>query len=181
MFLDLKSSTTIAESLGHTDYSFFIQDCFKDLHPAVIESRATVYQYVGDEAVLTWNSDLALENSNCLRAFFVFDQQLESKKDYYIKKYGVAPEFKAGLNLGPAMAAEVGVVKREIAYHSDVLNTAARIQGQCNEKNARLLASEEVVKRLEADSGFEIVEKGEVLLRGKDERVRIYEVLEKAG
>ena len=77
------------------------------------------------------------------------------------------------------MAAEVGVVKREIAYHSDVLNTAARIQGQCNEKNAWLLASEEVVKRLEPNHGFQIVEKGEVLLRGKGEQVRIFEVLEK--
>ncbi|HZJ21487.1 MAG TPA: hypothetical protein VFD35_14195 [Pricia sp.] len=76
MFLDLKSSTTIAEQLGHSKYSFFIQDCFKDLHPAVLQCKAMVYQYVGDEAVLTWDSDMALQNSNCIRAFFVFDKQL---------------------------------------------------------------------------------------------------------
>ncbi|MGI9551094.1 MAG: adenylate/guanylate cyclase domain-containing protein [Aurantibacter sp.] len=176
LFLDLKSSTTIAERLGHRKYSFFIQDCFKDLHPAVVACNAMVYQYVGDEAVLTWNSEAALENSNCVRVFYEFDKHLNSRSDYYLKTYGTVPEFKGGLNLGPVMAAEVGVVKREIAYHSDVLNTAARIQGQCNEKNAGLLVSENVIDSLVAGHGYEVVEKGEVLLRGKGERVRIFEL-----
>ena len=100
MFLDLKSSTTIAEQLGHISYSFFIQDCFKDLHPAVIASRALVYQYVGDEAVLTWNSEVALENSNCIKAFFAFHRQLQSRKDYYIKRYGVAPGIQSRTKFG---------------------------------------------------------------------------------
>ena len=178
MFLDLKSSTTIAEKLGHAQYSFFIQDCFKDLHPAVLQGKAMIYQYVGDEAVLTWQSVTALENSNCIRAFFIFDRRLQSRKDHYLKTYGLVPEFKAGLNIGPVMAAEVGVVRREIAYHSDVLNTAARIQGCCNEKDARFLVSEEIVKKLKTNHAFEFREKGAVLLRGKGEKIKIFEVLE---
>ena len=53
MFVDLNSSTTIAEKLGHLSYSNFIKDCFYDL--AVVHNYgAQIYQYVGDEAVLTW-------------------------------------------------------------------------------------------------------------------------------
>ena len=53
MFVDLNSSTTIAEKLGHLAYSSFIKDCFFDL--AVVQHyNAQIYQYVGDEAVLTW-------------------------------------------------------------------------------------------------------------------------------
>ena len=178
MFLDLKSSTTIAEELGHEKYSFFIQDCFSDLHPAVVKTRAMVYQYVGDEAVLTWDAEMAVTRSNCINAFFEFERQLQSKKEYYAKTYGVVPSFKAGVNIGKVMAAEVGVIKREIAYHSDVLNTAARIQGQCNEKNARLLVSEDVYTKLDSDERFRFTEKGKVLLRGKNDEVRIYEVNE---
>lgn len=179
MFLDLKSSTTIAEQLGHSRYSFFIQDCFKDLHPAIIECKAMIYQYVGDEAILTWDSDLALAKSNCIRVFYSFQRQLQSRRDYYLKSYGISPEFKAGVNLGPVMAAEVGVVKRDIAYHSDVLNTAARIQSQCNEKNARLLVSEHVLNQLETDHDYKIIDKGAILLRGKSQSLQIFELLEK--
>jgi adenylate cyclase len=176
LFLDLKSSTSIAERLGHANYSYFIQDCFKDLHPAVVEYHAMVYQYVGDEAVLTWHSEMAIKNSNFLKLFFAFEQQLRDRRDYYLKRYGVAPEFKAGLNMGPVMAAEVGVVRREIAYHSDVLNTAARVQEKCNEKNASLLITEDVVKCLEPNHGFSLEEKGEILLRGKRHHIRIFQV-----
>jgi len=52
MFLDLKSSTTIAEELGHLRFSRFIQDCFYDLNEIVPQFKAEIYQYVGDEAVL---------------------------------------------------------------------------------------------------------------------------------
>ena len=47
MFLDLRSSTFIAEKLGHKLYSEFIQDCFLDLE-VVRRHKAEIYQYVGD-------------------------------------------------------------------------------------------------------------------------------------
>lgn len=55
LFMDLKSSTFYAEKLGHFKYSRLIQDCFKDISSAVVKNHAQIYQYVGDEVVLTWN------------------------------------------------------------------------------------------------------------------------------
>ena len=154
MFLDLQSSTAIAERLGHVRYSAFVRDCFRDL-AVVHEHGAEVYQYVGDEAVLTWTyreafgqAGAGLRQNACLAAFFAFERALLRRNDYYIEAYGVIPVFKAGLHCGPTMVAEVGTVKREIAYHGDAVNTAARIQGLCNERGARLLVSGEVVARM---------------------------------
>ena len=79
MFMDLKSSTTIAENLGHERYSYFIQDCFRDLHPAIIESQGEIYQYVGDEAIITLPYETARQNNNCLNVFFAFEKELEKK------------------------------------------------------------------------------------------------------
>ena len=53
MFMDLKSSTSIAESLGHIKYSSFILDAFMDINQVLYPYNAQVYQYVGDEIVLT--------------------------------------------------------------------------------------------------------------------------------
>ncbi|MHA1992727.1 MAG: hypothetical protein ACW98A_17360 [Candidatus Hodarchaeales archaeon] len=47
MFMDLKSSTTYAEKLGHIEYNKLIQDCFFDLTDVVAENNANIYQYVG--------------------------------------------------------------------------------------------------------------------------------------
>ncbi|MGB0526029.1 MAG: adenylate/guanylate cyclase domain-containing protein [Flammeovirgaceae bacterium] len=175
MFLDMRASTTIAEKLGHIKYSQLVQDCFKDID-AVIPYRAEVYQYVGDEVVLTWEKEKGLANANCLMAYFAFKDRLEAKKSYYLTKYGLLPEFKAGANLGRVTVAEVGEIKREIAYHGDTLNTAARIQNKCNEYQQNLLVSEVLVNALPQHHAFTLSEIGQVLLKGKNQAVNILAV-----
>lgn len=59
MFMDLKSSTATAEKLGHLRYSSFIRDCFSDINEVLFPFRAQVYQYVGDEIVVTWPTSYA--------------------------------------------------------------------------------------------------------------------------
>ena len=173
MFLDLKSSTTIAEQLGHRLYSRLIQDCFRDLTGTLLETRAEVYQYVGDEAVLSW--PVAAADANCLRAYFQFAELLDRRSDYYRSTYGLAPLFKAGVNLGQVTVVEVGVLKRAIVYHSDVLNTAARVQALCNEHGKTLLVTQAVKEKLAGTPfAFEFV--GDILLRGKAQQVGVYSV-----
>ncbi len=90
MFLDLQSSTSHAEKLGHIKYSSLIQDCFNDLG-VVIENEAEIYQYVGDEAVLSWAYPSGIKNCNAVEAFFRFKAQLASKSAEYQSKYGLTP------------------------------------------------------------------------------------------
>lgn len=175
MFLDMKSSTTIAEKLGHIQISRLIQDCFTDLS-IVRDYKAEIYQYVGDEAVLSWSLENGLENSNCIKAYFAFQNLLERRGENYKKKYGLIPFFKAGLNVGDVTLAEVGQIKREIAFHGDTLNTAARIEGMCNEYNKNLLLSQSLKDMLKDQEDFQIDEVGEFLLRGKTKASKIYSI-----
>jgi adenylate cyclase len=181
MFLDMKSSTTITEKLGNLKYSKLIQECFEDLTESAIMHQVEIYQYVGDEAVLTWKLANGMKNNNCVYVFYDFLKSLEAKKDYYTKQFGVFPEFKAGLNSGPVVVTEVGIIKREIAYHSDVLNTAARIQGKCNELNAQLLITGEVKDALISDKNLLFEDAGIFELRGKQAGVRLFKGLFKAS
>lgn len=54
MFLDLRGSTTIAEQLGEVKYFNFLKDVFKDITPDILKSKGEIYQYVGDEIVISW-------------------------------------------------------------------------------------------------------------------------------
>ncbi len=176
MFLDLKDSTTIAEKLGHFKYSQLIQDCFYDLNKVVPKHNAEIYQYVGDEVVLSWSYKKGLANNNCVNLFFAFQQKKQSKSEYYLKRYGVFPEFKAGLHGGKLMVTEVGVIKKEIAYHGDVVNTSARIQGQCNTYKVPLLISEKLIQDLKINANLTCQFIGSVLLKGKKEEVNIHTI-----
>ena len=176
MFMDLKSSTTYAEKLGHIKYSQFIQDCFFDITDVITKHEAKIYQYVGDEVVLSWGVKEGIENSNCINTFFEYDTLIKSKKNYYKNKYGIIPEFKAGLHLGKVTIAEVGEIKKELAYHGDTINTAARIQDKCNDFQKRLLISESMKIKLENQHLFDFSGIGDVSLKGKAKSMNLYEV-----
>jgi adenylate cyclase len=176
MFMDLKSSTTIAEQLGHLKYSAFIRDCFADINNMLFPSRARIYQYVGDEIVVTWLVPEGLLNQSCIRFYFACNQQFQNKSNYYRTNYGLLPEFKAGLHMGKVTAVEIGEIKKDIAYHGDVLNTAARIQGVCNDYNRSFLASEYLAEKVGLNKSIVIEALGMITLRGKVEKIGVVSV-----
>lgn len=182
MFLDLKSSTAYAEEHGHLKYSQLIQDCFYDLTDVIIKRNASVYQYVGDEVVLTWNLEQGIKDNNCLNTFFDFDKVIKNKGEHYKNKFGIIPEFKAGLHYGEAIITELGGAKKEIAYHGDTVNTTSRIQAACNDLKKCLLVSADMLSVLhdkELDEKYIIESKGIAQLKGKKHVVGLFSVEEK--
>ncbi len=148
MFVDLASSTTIAEKLGPVIYHRFINSYFFDIDEAIVESEGEVYQYVGDEVVISWKDDKGFKNTNCIKCFFNIKEKIDSLTEDYEREFGVIPGFKAGLHWGPVITGEVGDSKKEIVFHGDVLNTASRIQAECNALKRAFLISEDVLNKL---------------------------------
>lgn len=173
MFLDLQASTTIAEKLGHYNYSELIQDCFYDLNRIVTKYDAEIYQYVGDEAVLSWTYKRGIKNNNCVKLFFHFQDRIKKREKYYLKKYNLVPVFKAGIHGGKLIVTEVGTVKKEIAYHGDVINTSARIQGECNKYKELILSSNILINDLSLSSKYKTEFIGKIELKGKEEKLDI--------
>ena len=175
MFLDLRSSTSIAEKLGEVRYFNFLKEVFQHVTPSIIHSKGEIYQYVGDEIVISWKTNKGTENANCIQCFFSIQRELNRKADHYRHKYGAVPEFKAGLHFGYVMAGEIGIVKREIAFSGDVLNTTARIQSKCNELKVNILLSKFLLDKLKLRSDlFTPQLMGDTLLRGKERSMSLY-------
>ncbi len=175
MFIDMKSSTTIAEKLMHQKFSHLVQDVFNDL--AIVDNYdGNIYQYLGDGAIISWSLKKGIKNSNCIRSFYSFSNLVEKRGKYYQRKYGLSPKFKAGLHVGKVMVLQVGRVRRDISYNGDTLNTAARIESMCNEYKANLLISGGLYDILRDMKGFQFKEVGNIKLKGKKQGVDIYQV-----
>lgn len=177
MFLDLQSSTSVAEKLGHEKYSYFIQDCFKCISNSLLATRGRVYQFVGDEVVVTWSTKRQTAYKCAVDFYFLYEKALNKRRDYYEQEYGIMPVFTASLNVGKVMAAEVGEIKRELAFHGDVLNTAARIQKQCKRyKKKILVTSKFAVNLIKITKEYNIEYVDLIKFFGKKKSIKIYEV-----
>ncbi len=182
IFIDLISSTHYAELLGHKKYSAFLQECFKHLGILEIKYRAMQYQIVGDEVVLSWSADKEKNFRYAVNFYYEFQALLSKKAGFFKKEYGVIPSFTASINAGKIMVAEVGTVKSEIAFHGDVLNTAARIQKQCKSYDRSLLVTDSFVEKFKPFSqGYKTEWVTHDPLTGKSKRVGVYAVFPENG
>ncbi|MFT6873116.1 MAG: adenylate cyclase [Roseivirga sp.] len=176
MFLDMKGSTTIAEQMGHQKYYRFLNRYYRDMTRAIVDSKGEVYQYIGDEIVLSWEDEEGLDNNNCIQCFFSIKEAIEKKIDYYHGTFGVVPTFKAGIHIGQVTRGEVGVLKKELLFTGDALNVTARIQSLCNELEAELLVSADLLNQLDLKPGLETISKGSFELRGRYQRIELFSV-----
>ncbi|WP_159467757.1 adenylate/guanylate cyclase domain-containing protein [Dyadobacter sp. 3J3] len=176
MFLDMKSSTTIAENLGHVRYFEMLKEYFFDLSGAVIDYGGTIYQYAGDEMIVSWKLKDGLKNNDCIECFFAMKRALKNQAEKYNSKFGILPTFKAGLHFGMVTAGEIGSLKKEIIFTGDVLNTSARIQGLCNHFDAVLLVSEDIAKILQLPATYAIRSVGENQLKGRIKTMEIFSI-----
>ena len=177
MFLDMKSSTTIAEKLVHIKYFELLREYYFDLSEAIIKYSGEIYQYVGDEIVVSWKYNNGIENNNCIKCFFSMKEDLGKRADWYNENFGISPAFKAGFHYGEVTTGEIGALKKEIIFTGDVLNSTARIQGLCNQYNVDLLISDELMKSLDHDSEFQFKSLGKNELRGRMENIELYTIV----
>ena len=114
MFLDLRSSTTIAEKMNSKKFFGLLKEIYIDITEPILNSEGEIYQYVGDEVVVTWSVEKGLAGNNCLQCFFQIQQVLEQRKEHYNRVYDLLPSFKAGLHIGEATVGEIGVIKKTL-------------------------------------------------------------------
>jgi adenylate cyclase len=179
MFIDMKSSTTIAEKLGHLKYYELLNDYYADLTKAILETSGEIYQYVGDEVVVSWLVDSGLDALSCIDCYFMCKKIIKENSKYYVKKFNMVPDFKAGIHVGSITTGELGVIKKEIVFTGDILNTTSRIQGECNKYSVDILISEDLKMLLPSDHHYSFSEIGSFILRGKTKEIKLLTVFEK--
>jgi adenylate cyclase len=176
MFLDLKGSTTIAEQIGDETYFNMLHFFYHVANEAIINAHGEIYQYVGDEIIISWKKEIGLREANCLRCFAAIENAVEKHSALFTEKYGVVPQFKAGVHAGRVVTGEIGSVKKELVYSGDVLNTTARIVALCNQYGQKLIVSETIYEALKDNPNYTFTFLDRPVLRGKSVGVGIWGV-----
>ena len=178
MFIDLASSTTIAEEIGDIRFHSFLNDFFFDVTRPIVESKGEIYKYVGDEIIVSWTMKNGIKDGNCLECFFQIEEKMDGLRGRYEKKYGTSPRFSAGIHCGEVVIGEMGDYKREVAFLGDVVNTTSRIQSECKAHSRSLIISGDLMKEFPGDvrDSYNFESLGSIALRGKKREISLYHV-----
>ena len=172
MFMDLKDSTPIAEHLGHEAYFRFIRDFVYAISMALLENEGRIYQYVGDEVVVSWR--FRRKNAvRCINALIAARRSIQKRSEGFRREYGFVPEFKAGIHVGDVTVGEIGIIKKDLAMSGDTMNTTARIRNACTELNHKFIASKEFVTHLNLKD-WQAESLGFIDLKGKANGIELF-------
>ncbi len=174
VFIDLNDSTTIAEELGHTQYFKFIREFIYTVSNALIEYNGRIYQYVGDEIVVSWmytEGNIA----RCLKSIIEARKYIQKESTNFKRVYGFVPEFRVGIHVGDVTVGEIGVIKKDIAMSGDTMNTTARIRTACSDLKKKFVVSRDFIEKSSLQE-FQSESLGMIELKGKRKEIELFQL-----
>src|SRR5262245_12383440 len=161
---------------GPTAVHRFLGEVFRLASDPIEEHGGEVYQYVGDEMLITWTVAAGRARARPVASFFAVERALARSGPRFEHEFGAVPRLRAALHAGPVITGEVGGSRRAIVYHGDVMNTTARIEQATRDLDRQFLASSDALVRLANHDGFALEDLGLQQLRGRDAPMRVYAI-----
>jgi class 3 adenylate cyclase len=177
LYTDIQSFTTICESLSPDGVVNLLNEYFSLLVDVINKRGGVVNQFQGDAMLVTFNVPVANANHAADAVQTAIDIQ-HALADH-IFCHGEKMVTRIGVNTGNVVAGSVGANERlNYTVHGDAVNVAARLEGLNKEFGSLVLISEETRDHAESGLGSDVhyEAKGELLIRGKSEAVKVYEV-----
>jgi adenylate cyclase len=176
LFVDIAGSTSLAERIGPAAVHRFLNSVFRLASGPIDDCGGEIYQYVGDEMVVTWTVAGGRGAARPIACLFAIRAALEEAAPEFEREFGVAPRVRAALHAGPVISGEIGGSKRDIVFHGDVMNTTARLEQATRDLGRSFLVSADALSRLTDTGGYAREALGPQALRGRAAPVEVYAV-----
>ena len=179
MFSDIRGFTTIAESQSPADTIELLNTYYTLMFEAISDQNGIVNQMVGDGLMAIFGAPLPLDDrcKHAVRAalemielveLFNFDQAAQGKVQIRI---GI------GIASGQVIAGYTGTMRRATyTCVGDTVNLAARLEAHTKVVGQPILIDE--TTRLGLRTAIQVVDQGELQLKGKTQAVRVFSVPE---
>ncbi len=177
LFSDIRGFTTLSEQKTPQEIVALLNRYFSLQVEVIFRHQGTLDKYIGDAIMAFWGAptDQPDHAQRALRAARDMELTLVRFKQE-LGEAGKNFDVGIGLNSGEAVVGFIGSPEHRQDYTviGDTVNTASRIEGATKER-ARILVSE--ATRDACGPGFRFADHGLVKLKGKGEKVHLYEPL----
>lgn len=173
LFLDIKGSTNLVDSLGPEKSKFLFGKFMFDASEPITDSGGEIYRYQGDGFVATWDWKAALKPEGVFQAVDDLYALIARERPDYERIFGVCPDFRIGIHGGEIITSEEGDIRRNIGFYGDAINIAARMEAKAKEFEIDVVVTSEVAAEVGSMAG-RLTELGRESVRGIDRKITIY-------
>jgi class 3 adenylate cyclase len=175
LFSDIRSFTTISETMTPEENFKFINSYLSRMEPAIMANNGFIDKYIGDSimALFSGSADDAIQAAIMMLNTLVEYNQHRANVNYPPIKIGI------GINTGSLMLGTVGGINRmDGTVISDAVNLASRIESLTKEYGVSLLISHQTFARLQNPSDYNMRLIERLKVKGKSKAVAVFEVFD---
>jgi class 3 adenylate cyclase len=187
-FSDIAGFTTISEALTPQALVTMLNEYFTTMAEPIRETHGVIDKFIGDAIMAYWGQPFVGEDDHAVLACQAGCALGPLRKDFNARLPEIlglrtgAPQvdFRFGIATGPVVVGTIGSeTTRNYTVIGDTVNLASRLEGAGKIYGVRSLIAE--TTRVAAGDKIEVREMDLIKVKGKQEAVRIYELLGMAG
>ncbi|MCB0379127.1 MAG: GAF domain-containing protein [Bdellovibrionales bacterium] len=174
LFTDIRGFTKICESMSPGETLKFLNTYYGKLSPLIEKHGGVIDKFIGDCIMAIYESPQGALASSLEIQRTLFNDNIERCS------IGKKP-IEAGIGIchGPVMIGPLGFAQRlEVTVLSDTVNIASRLDGLCKKLSSKILISGVEITNLRFNDNVHGFLHEEVQLRGKEEPVRVIEIVD---
>jgi two-component system sensor histidine kinase ChiS len=175
MFSDIRSFTALSETMTPQENFDFVNAYMRQVSPKIREHNGLIVKYLGDGMMAVFPNGA----DDAVKAGIAKLQQVQK---YNIQRIasGYPPlQVGVGINFGHMMVGIVGEIARmQGDAFSDEVNLASRLESLTKFYGVSLVISENVLTHLSHPEQYQIRFLDKVIVKGRQEAISIYEVLD---
>ena len=179
LFSDVRSFTTITESLGAQGTVALLNEYFEIMVDCITTEGGMLDKFIGDAIMAAFGIPMAHDDDEDrgVRAAIAMMTRLADWNKAREARGEMTIDHGMGLNTDSIVSGNIGSPKRmDYTMIGDGVNLAARLESACKQYHAHILISEYTKAKLKGT--YRIRDIDDVIVKGKTEPVGVFEVLD---
>jgi adenylate cyclase len=179
LFCDIRSFTTITEQLGPQGTVTLLNDYFTRMVECITAEGGMLDKFMGDALMAAFGVPVEHDDDadRAVRAAIAMLRRLDVWNAERAERGEPPVAIGIGLNSDTIVSGNIGSPKRmDFTLIGDGVNIAARLETACKQYSARILISDRTFEQLKG--AYQARDVDEVIVVGKSEPVRVYEILD---
>ncbi len=182
-FSDIAGFTSFSEKMSPERLVALLNDYLTQMTEIVLEHGGVVDKYIGDAVMAFWGAPLkdADHARKAILCAIAMGKRCDQLRARWLADYGAEVYARAGVNSGFAVVGNMGSKhKYNYTVMGDMVNLASRLEGSNKPYGTYLMISEFTLEAI-GPALVDVRELDYLAVKGKEQPVRVYEVLDLIG
>jgi len=173
LFSDIRSFTTLSESMTPVENFNFLNDFLKRMGPIIRNFEGFIDKYIGDAIMALFPNRVEDAIKAAIHMIIILNQYNKERE----KVSRIPIRIGIGIHTGTLMLGTIGESERmETTVIADAVNLSSRIEGLTKKYGIAIAVSKDVLEKVTNSQEFHTRYIDKVLVKGKEKSVDIYEV-----